>query len=394
MKLTRAFALLFLAFGGQVQGQSTDFPGPAPAGDHVDLPFVEKESCGPRAWFDGEYLLWWFKGSPIPLPLLTTAPAGSTSALPGAIGNPDTGVLFGTTPTPSQAHSGFRVGGGAWLSDSVGVEGGYFRLFNRTSVSSFSASGAPGSPFLAAPFQDAQTGAQSRVLLGAPGLRTGFATFGLDGQLQGADLNALGRMADTGPVQVDALAGFRWLALHEQLSIDEGDTRFAPPPGVTTMSFSQYQTRNDFYGGQVGLRLRTDSGPFFAIATGKLALGLVDERVRITGAVTRFGSGTFPGDGIITEPTTLGSLGRTHFAWAPQVGAKVGVHLTERAYATVGYDFLYISDVARPGNSIDPVNNRSQSFGGALVGAPRPAPILRDSIFYAHGLSFGLGFEF
>src|SRR5262245_9985124 len=49
--------------------------------------------CGPRLWVSAEYLLWWIKDGPFPVPLATTGSA--TDPTPGALGQPGTTVLFG-----------------------------------------------------------------------------------------------------------------------------------------------------------------------------------------------------------------------------------------------------------------------------------------------------------
>jgi hypothetical protein len=334
------------------------------------------------------------------VPILTTAPAGSRSALPGAIGNPDTMPLVGGRPLSTEERHGFRVSGGVWVTDGLAVEGGYFQLVDRTLHNGFQSTGAAGSPFLTIPIIVADTGIPSRVALGAPGAEVGSAIYALASQLQGAEVNATWRVADRNAVKIDALAGFRWLNLDEQFTATYSS--FPVPGNLNTVGatgFDQFQTRNNFYGGQFGVRLRADSGRFFVVGTGKVALGGVEERTHLSGSTTRpIGvAGVAPVTstaGILVLGTNTGGLSRTRLAWAPEVGVKVGVRIADWMFATVGYDFLYISDVARPGNTIDDTYNRSQAFGRPLVGDARPTFVLRDSSFYGQGLNVGLSFQF
>src|SRR6516165_1338213 len=107
--------------------------------------------CGPpgRLWVDAEYLLWWTKSARVP-PLVTS---GTTSSA-GILGREGTVVLVGNSGLDENPRSGLRIGGGFWLDDchTLGLEGSYFFLGQRSSDSSFAGSGAPGTPVLARPF--------------------------------------------------------------------------------------------------------------------------------------------------------------------------------------------------------------------------------------------------
>jgi hypothetical protein len=81
----------------------------------------------------------------------------------------------------------------------------------------------------------------------------------------------------------------------------------------------------------------------------------------------------------------------------PEARLQVGYDVTRRLRATVGYDFLYVSDVLRPGNQIDANVNANQSglFGTGTIQSPAlPAPLLQRSDYWAQGITFGLEFRF
>jgi hypothetical protein len=64
---------------------------------------------------------------------------------------------------------------------------------------------------------------------------------------------------------------------------------------------------------------------------------------------------------------------------------------------TFGYQFLYWSRVARPGEQIDRVINPTQIpvFGGnQLLGPARPEPLFTTTDFWAQGLNLGLEVRF
>jgi hypothetical protein len=115
-------------------------------------------------------------------------------------------------------------------------------------------------------------------------------------------------------------------------------------------------------------------------------------------------SGQFP-SGIYVQPSNTGRFAQDRFAVLPEGELKIGFDITGRIRATIGYDFIYWSDVLRPGNQIDRVINISQTTGalwgnvpggggGALVGPARPQPLMKTSDFWAQGISFGLEFRF
>src|SRR5437764_1444056 len=70
-------------------------PGPIYYAPHGPPAPVLQE--GPPAdtslWFSAEYLLWWFKKSPMPVPLVTSSPA--TAGSTGALNDPTATVVLG-----------------------------------------------------------------------------------------------------------------------------------------------------------------------------------------------------------------------------------------------------------------------------------------------------------
>jgi len=71
----------------------------------------------------------------------------------------------------------------------------------------------------------------------------------------------------------------------------------------------------------------------------------------------------------------------SRFAVVPEVNLNVGYQFADWARAYVGYDFLYASDVAQPGEQINPA--------GLIF-----APVQPHTDFWAQGVNFGLEFRF
>jgi hypothetical protein len=80
----------------------------------------------------------------------------------------------------------------------------------------------------------------------------------------------------------------------------------------------------------------------------------------------------------------------------PELQFKIGYAITPCVRATLGYDFLYYSDVIRPGDQINREIPKGQTFqqGHATDSTASPSRFFNTTSFYAHGLVFGLEFSF
>jgi hypothetical protein len=378
----------------------------------ADCPAAEcpgEAPCGPpgRFWVNAEYLLWWTKGFSIP-PLVTTGP--TTSA--GILGRPGTIVLLGDSKVNDDLRSGLRVNAGLWLDDchTWGVEGSYFFLENRGKNFAFSGNGAPGSAVLARPFFNVISGRPDSEIDAFPGVASGTKFIHTSSFLQGAEANAIynllccGDWCGCGGYRVDLLAGFRYLQLDEDLEIRETISVFPGVPvigGTSFNLFDEFKTRNHFYGGQIGARAEFYRSGFFVDVIGKVALGGTDADIDVNGAtqiITANGSSTVGVGGLLAQRTNIGHFERDKFAVAPEGTINVGYQITCHLRAYVGYTFLYWSSVFRPGDQIDLALNPTlfpTSPAGAPVTPPaRPAPVLKDTDFWAQGFNFGLEFRY
>jgi hypothetical protein len=96
---------------------------------------------------------------------------------------------------------------------------------------------------------------------------------------------------------------------------------------------------------------------------GKIAMGDMHQVLNINGATNVLrpnGSTTVLKGGLLALRSNIGSHERDELAFVPEVGVNIGLHLTRRLKARVGYSFLWVSRVARAGEQIDPVVNVTQ----------------------------------
>ena len=355
----------------------------------------------PRVWFRSEALLWWSKSSPLPVPIVTNG--SPDDAIPGGLGQPGTSVLIGgqNISLPVRGGGRFTLGFSFDAEQTWGIEGTYFSLANsRVSQGVFSDGGA-GSPWLAVPYYNPLTLGEDATPIALPGEFAGQAVVSLTSFLQGTEINVLHNVFNSAGVRLDLLGGFRYVNLQENLLFATESPNVYPNPPAFFNTFDQFNASNHFYGGQFGLRASYDRARFFMNATGKLALGSTFETVSANGATfTNVGGYASAPGAYLSQPANIGSWTSSQFAVVPELDLNVGVRLAPWASFIVGYSFLYLSSVARPGEQIDRVINPSQSsaistnFPASLTGPSRPEMVIHHTDFWAQGLNFALEFRF
>src|SRR5205085_2280629 len=113
-----------------------------------------------------------------------------------------------------------------------------------------------------------------------------------------------------------------------------------------------------FSGGQVGAQVNWTGGRWGVNASAKVALGATSQTVRIDGSTTLFPDATLT-NGVIVPggfhalATNIGVYRRNQFAVAPECALNLIYQLTSYLGLEAGYSFLYLSNVARPGDQID-----------------------------------------
>ncbi len=360
----------------------------AEAPPHLETPAPAPDLL--HYWAHAEYLAYWVKNAPLPVSLMTGDPANPTQDL---LGSDRSLGMF----------SGFRVGLGAWLDsyNNIGWDSNFFALQQRTNRSTASSTTA-GSPTLAFAFNNQTPGAVGDTLMpiASPGSFAGSVQVASTLQLWGAETNSILSLMRQGDFEWFALAGLRFVDLHETLNIGTVSSDILTIPNTVLSQTDQFSTRNQFYGGQIGTRISWQGEHFGLDVTGKLALGETHQSVDILGASTQIGpggvNGTFPG-GFFAQTSNIGHYSANQFSIIPSVELKFSWLITSYLRAFVGYDFLYWSQVVRPGNEVDRNINLSQSavFGtGALSGPSYPAPLFNRSDFWAQGLNVGFELRF
>ncbi len=353
-----------------------------------------------RGYVRAEYLMWWMTDDEVP-PLLTTSnpDPDPTPPFEGQLGRPDTVILVGGGFLDEGFRNGGRFSFGYWLDrcKPCGIDGNVFFLSPRTRNALFSGEQFP---VLARPIFAPNLNSEFVELVSSPGLALGTARILADSRLWGGQINLLKELGCPCDCRRPQLfGGFRYLDLQEDLEVAEFILALegAPdPPGTFVVVTDGFATRNQFYGGQVGGQLERQAGRMFVYLRGSVAFGVTHQVVEINGNQFRTKPGqpteSFVG-GLLTTPSNIGRFDRDRFSVIPEVTLNVGMQLTRRLRAFVGYNVLYWPNVLRVGQQIDRVVDvalvPNPPVGLLPTGLNRPAVLMRESDLWVQGLNFG-----
>ncbi|HZZ79667.1 MAG TPA: BBP7 family outer membrane beta-barrel protein [Gemmataceae bacterium] len=357
------------------------------------FPFTPPTTPG-SLYFKTEYLLWRMRDGPPHFPLVTTdSNPGSLNA--GAVNSPTARPLFGTDGFQYGTFNGMRATLGFWIDPDhrFGIEGSGF-LNEKRSVHFGVSSDDTGNPALYLPAFNVLTGREQGLIISDPTIPlNGTVDIAAALQLWGAELNGIYTLARTERWNVETLLGFRYLDLLESIDLQNQTSGF----GLSAYLTDHFQTRNQFYGAQLGIRGNWTYNRWSAGLSGKIALGANHQISEIRGGNVLIGTPAMLG-GFLTQPSNIGRNSFTAFSAVPQFGANIGFNVTQRCTIFAGYDFLLWTYVARAGDQIDRVLNLSQSaqFGqGQLSNViGRPEAVFHHSDFWAQGISFGLQYRY
>lgn len=411
-----------------------------------------KSPCGfgsrPILYVRGQYLLWWVDGMDTP-PLVVQDPVNDTFQ--------NAEVIYGGEELLDDVRSGGRVALGYWLDDygRWGIEGDYLGLetLNERFVAGARDGQIPnisiGRPFINGFDFDANGDGDVNDPGDVPRGRAveevdtrsldGSVTVDVDSRFQSAGLrlrrglcccaascgtgcgdhvgcgvgigcgDAVGcgagcGAAGLGPLmgvrRIDATFGVRWAQLDEGLRITEDlQTRDAQP--TTFFLRDQFDTSNEFIGGDFGFIWEWEHRRLSLEILSRLALGSTRQRVRIAGSTLRDDgqqTESLAQGGLLALPSNIGSYTRDQFSVMPELGVTCGYLVTDRLRFTVGYSFLYWSNVVRPGDQIDNVIDITQVpvFEGVVDPtnpAVQPRFAFRETGLWAHGINLGADYR-
>jgi hypothetical protein len=366
-----------------------------------------------RLQFQAEYLLWWVRSAQFP-PLATTtvAPGAvpSQAAGNGFLGDPATRLLLGDGPLGGTLRQGFRLRAGLWFDDcgTCGLDASYFFL-GRKSESFLLSSNAAGLPVITRPFFAPNVNPATGAVIGETGEIVAFPNFAAgtlsvqtSSLLWGADVNLRHACCRTCDSELWWFAGYRFLHLSEGVQITEFITALpgnpTDPAGTRVVVQDDFQTRNQFHGGQLGVAGERNWGRFSLDVRASVALGDTHQTLDINGGQLRLRPGettpmVFRGGLLATGPN-LGHFTSDRFSVVPEATMNLGFWVTPALKLYAGYNFLFWSNVIRPGDQIDRVVDvtfvPNPPPGIVPSGQNRPQVLFRQSDLWVQGVQFGV----
>jgi hypothetical protein len=226
----------------------------------------------------------------------------------------------------------------------------------------------------------------------------GSARVELSNKLMGAEIMATWGLSTATPWKVDLLAGFRWLQLKENYTITTSSSSIPPYPIDIWNTTDSFDASNNFTV-RNSLRAR-DQGPWVLDGVVKVGLGAMDQKVSVMARWSPTMARLNIYGRLLRITHQHGDHSRTVFAVVPEVKLNLGYRVTPAATVYVGYTFLYVSNVARPGNQINRNVNPTQSVSytgdvpAILEGPAQPTFNFNSTSFWAQGLSIGLRVAF
>ncbi|MBI1915066.1 MAG: BBP7 family outer membrane beta-barrel protein [Planctomycetes bacterium] len=401
-----------------------------------------------QSYGSAEFLLWNFRNDRLPrlassvpvgliqVPSVTTTsvtgPGAAAVVPPAGTGPTNIFIPVSIVSTPTFPGSGdldpgdqlgARLTVGYWLdaAQQVGVEASGFYIHPRV-VDFVSGTGNNSNQFVINTGLTAQTffapavgglipiGGATPVAV--PRQTTATIVGDARSQMLGGELNARCLGCSIGPVSFLGLAGARYLEFREGLNVQNTvqlttPPGFMDPPGLafpTNIGFSTFDsltTRNRYYAPQVGVDVEVDCDGVFFTARGKVAVGVMQQIVDVVGQTTPMGftlpSGGNAASGLLSSPIDQGRRDRTRVAVIPELNLKLGYQFNSTIRTYVGYDFLYLQHVIRPGNLSDLSQSNTQvtvADTTNTINVSQPVIRLRDQDVWVQGINLGVEFRY
>jgi hypothetical protein len=193
-------------------------------------------------------------------------------------------------------------------------------------------------------------------------------------------------------LQGSLLVGFRYLDLRDRIDV-RNTQALVRDPSVAAFGEDTFETHNQFYGVQLGQRLRM-VGPCWSLeGFGKLAVGETRLASDYEGSPlvgTPVLPNLVPGP-LQILPSNAGSRSVYRLSLLPEVGVRARYALTEHLTVSLGYSVLYLNRILCPGDLMDTHVNITQLPGRGPVRGPL-VPALQDvhTDYFAHGINAGL----
>jgi len=360
-------------------------------------------TCGNKNWLDVDYRLFFMDGFDVPN-LLTSSPAGTPRSDVANVFDD----IFGNSVIGEDSVSGLNVGFGHWLDDCGrrAITADFFAFNDGRSSSVF-----PSDPtgIVSRPFfnSDPSVNALDAELVNFPGVVDGTIAFNTETSVYSGSAGLLQKVCccvdqcTCRSRRTDMFLGYRVFSFDETLEIEENlsPTGGFIAAGTTIDVLDRFETENIFHGVELGLDTKWQRRRWTFGLGGRVALGNVRQTVRINGTTTT----SVPGGGapfvqpygILASSSNSGVYQRDEFAVFTTANIELGYQVSRCMRLKLGYSFMHLNNVVRPGDQID-FNVNGTQFDPFVpdAGPDEPAFAFKDNDMILHGLSAGFEFTF
>lgn len=322
-----------------------------------------------RSFGGVEYLQWWNKGRYLPALI-------SNNVVP-----PGT-VLFGNEDVGKGLNSGLRATVGMWLDDCKNNAVVVRAFGSGGDNTQYGATSGPGAPFLAVPFFDTFTSTPGALAVDA-GANSGTITAQAANDILGGDVYFRTLLDQGCDYRFDLLGGVQLARIDDDLVLSTvSDNPF------TTNDY--FNVANEYTAGELGLLGEFTNDCVTLQVMGKCGVGNMRQTVGITGNSTLAG---LPTDGgIFARPSNIGFYSRDVFAWSPEASVRLSRKIRENISVSVGYTFLYFTNVALAGDQVNSRVNSQALFTG--TGTDATTFTFRDTDFWIQTIDIGLAVKY
>lgn len=359
-------------------------------------------TCGNKNWLDVNYQLFFTDGFNVPS-LLTSSPAGTPRADVANVFDD----VFGNSRIGEDTLSGLNVGFGHWLDDcgNRAITADFFAFNDGRSNNVFP---TDPSAIVSRPFfnSDPSVNALDAELVNFPGVVDGTIAFNTETSIYSGSVGLLQKLCCCGdPCQsrsrrTDLFLGYRVFSFDEVLEIEENLSPIggfiAAGTGIDVLD--RFETDNIFHGFEIGLDTTWQRQRWTLGLGGRVALGNVRQTVRIDGTTTTTVPGATPfvqPFGILASSSNIGEYQRDEFGVLSTANIELGYQVANRLRLKLGYTFIHLNSVVRPGSQID-FNVNGTQFDPLVPnsGPEEPAVTFADDSMILHGLNAGFEFTF
>jgi len=360
----------------------------------VDKALAKPKAEIARFWVTPEFLMWWSKdGLAHDLYVLRT-----TDGSDPFLDNPAAQRLFDNNDQDYGMQLGGRLTFGMWADEARkwGFELSGFALQKKSDRWSGAWTGVGES--VAFSIYDVASSNEDAWWIAFPGM-PGTISISSSSQLWGVEGSGLVNLKRTDNLSLDASFGVRHLNLSEDFIV--GSTSLFSVPGLPAEDWWQkdtFEAQNRFFGAKLGLRFNLTAWERLLVnVEPSVALGANDESLRIRGA-TRVNDLSGP-SGFLAMITNIGDYSKAKFAVVPEIKVGLGCKITKNLSFMANYNFLYASNVVRPGSQVSRRHNIGVDPWWSGTGIPfdptstprEPAPRFKTTDYWAHGV--GVNFK-